>query len=166
MENFPLYDRSLRLSGEELYQYILIFHTHDMICTEKEGRLYSYHRFLDGLLIKFTWQIKNPLESLHERKSKDVGPLKQMIDDEHLQLEQGIIFYYSDYNSTCSPDTHQSFLSIIQNKERMLSNEEYNSLEYDKAIYRNIPDIFFQDIVDKLHNIILFEKYLDDKNES
>lgn len=165
MENFPLYNRSLQLNSEELYQYIITFYTHDIIFTEKESMLYTYHRFLDGLLIKFTWRIQNPFESIHERKSKDSHSLKKMVEDNLLQLETGIIFYYSDYNSTCSSDTHNSFLSIIQNKERMLSKEEYNNLEYESHMTCNIPDIFFQDIVDKVHNITLFEKYLENKNK-
>lgn len=162
MDNFPLFNNSLNLTKDELYSYIEIFPQHNILFCENTNMpnlLFTYHRFHDGLFLKFTWDIISNPSLPHSRKANHVDIITTLISEQKITINDGRIFYFSDANNISSRHAYDLFSPIISKKDRKLTDKEYEMNEFNSSA-SSIPDIFFDDLIFKLENIINFERYL------
>lgn len=162
--NFPIFNNNIGLTKEELLKYILVFSKHSVLFTKKMGVLYSFHRYDDGLLLKFSW---NPLKHIPFLSSKRVENstfILELLGDEYISLISNEIAFYSDINGTCTNEAYESFQKHVKIENRRLHITEYLKLEHDIPTPTSLPDSFFDGITDFIRKNIAFEHYLKEHN--
>lgn len=168
--NFPLFNNQIGLTKEDLYQYILLFPHHEVLFSKSIAPLHSYHRYRDGLMLKCTWTTLKDVSFLSSQKEKHASSIQELVDEGFVTLKKASIFYFSDVNSSSSPQTYQAFQQLLEKKQRTLPKVEYENLEFPTYIPTIISDALFEQLVQQNQNVIEFKQFLakreTNKNES
>jgi len=159
-DNFPLFNNHLQLTSEDLYRYIFLFPQHEVLFSKSTAPLYSYHRYQDGLMLKFCWTPLKDVTFLSSQKEKHPFAIKELVDEEFISLKESKIFYFSDANSSPPLQTLEQFQTLLTSKQREMPQKEYQELEYPVFTSTTLGESLFQELIEQNQNIIKFKQYL------
>jgi hypothetical protein len=159
MKNFPIYGSHYHFTLDEILLYSSLFEHHFSIKTKTKNKLVSKHHFTDGLSYFIHWDLHESLHPTDRITLKDIFLLKN---------EDGISPFSYEFvsfstESSFHPEDADRFFHFFPSKKE-LSLIDYKLLELMPNIKTDIPDIFFDDLLQSIENILKFEEYYKNKN--
>lgn len=168
VDNFPIYKetRSIYLpsfSVEPYINYLKSYSDHKIRAQfNRKGFFSSDHRYEDGLHINIVWRY-DCSESELKKKVNGIDMIEDIVflfENKYIELVFADVWGYSNPKA----DFEMSGFLLEEDKNiegiEICEKKQYQALEYQTTEPVNIPDSFFETLIEETSNYIKFEEYI------
>lgn len=182
--NYPIYKEQWELSKEDVLMYLSLFGQHSFQLTVDENRRFkTVFQFPDGLTFTLHW-LADP--SIRYVKYDTIQDVLKDYERKNISYQGFEItsFTNRDFMDQPIPDTIKRKFDFMlkvsktaskskkvtqglstepaRRKEDNMNNSYYRE-EYDVPSPTSIPDVFFDDMIQKINNELKFKEYLSER---
>jgi len=171
--NYPIFNSDYEFTLEEMVRYVRYFNKHRATVVvpsffKSELIFYTYHQYReDGLLIRMEWKAKNNYFTSNETTVEELFKMHKaktckLMNYKIISFTENRVFKSSIPNEEVRT---LFFKKVLQGKmQKMFSKEKYEILEFNVKKSNEIPEIFFEFLVEEVQKNIDFKNYLNKNN--
>lgn len=174
MMNFPIYNFDYQYTLEEIMRYLKAFQNHIVYITvplnfQKSGVIETQHQYRDdGLLIRLYWKphttdIHSGFTTFSEFMNRHKKGEFKLLSFDFVRFSDN----HSTYTKVPDKEIQDTFFnSVMRNRPKRGYNEnEYKLLEFLPRKTTEIPNDFFDRIIEENQNKLAFELYYQDRKK-